>query len=43
VNCVQGNNYEDWMSEHGYNDWYLFGTAVECCEAWYPERTGKGL
>ena len=42
ANCVQGNNYEDWMSENGYNDWYLFGSAEKCCEKWYPARTGKG-
>ena len=41
ANCVQGDNYENWMSENGYNDSYLFGTAEKCCEKWYPERAGK--
>ena len=29
------------MSENGYNEWYLFGSAEKCCEKWYPERTGE--
>ncbi|EJK48070.1 hypothetical protein THAOC_33163 [Thalassiosira oceanica] len=35
-NCVFGDNYEDFMSEDGFSDEYLFGTSANCCEKWYP-------
>ena len=42
-NCVWGNNYENWMSEDGFGDWYLFNSSATCCEAWYPGQSGKSL
>ncbi|EJK62431.1 hypothetical protein THAOC_16960 [Thalassiosira oceanica] len=33
---VFGDNYEDFMSEDGFSDEYLYGTSANCCEKWYP-------
>ena len=43
MNCVFGSNYENWMSEDGFGEWYLFGSSANCCEAWYPGKSGKSL
>jgi len=38
LNCVYGSNYEHWMTEGGFGDFYLFQDAEECCKKWYPAR-----
>ncbi|KAL3760452.1 hypothetical protein ACHAWU_005987, partial [Discostella pseudostelligera] len=38
LNCVSGNNYENWMQSEGFKSHYLFDNATRCCETWYPGR-----
>lgn len=33
-NCVRGNNYESWMAEEGFSDFYLFADGSDCCKMW---------
>ena len=33
-NCLRGNNYEDWMLEEGFSDYYLFVSGDDCCKMW---------
>jgi hypothetical protein len=39
LNCVHGRNYEEWMLTEGYDAYYLFDDAQDCCDMWYPQRT----
>lgn len=34
-NCVFRNNYDDWMLEEGFVDYYLFNDGSDCCEMWW--------
>ncbi|KAL3782622.1 hypothetical protein HJC23_000004 [Cyclotella cryptica] len=38
-NCVRGKNYDLWMSQDGFADYYLFDNASDCCKLWYPSRS----
>jgi len=40
-NCVYGSNYENCMQTEGFEEDYLFKTADDCCEQWYPARKGS--
>lgn len=33
-NCIRGNNYEEWMAEEGFSDFYLFDDGSDCCKMW---------
>ena len=35
---MRGNNYENWMQERDFREYYLFKTPDDCCEKWYPNR-----
>jgi len=39
LNCVYGNNYENWMTTEGFEEHYLFVNSTECCDLWYPSRS----
>mmetsp|Transcript_1468 Transcript_1468/g.2820 ORF Transcript_1468/g.2820 Transcript_1468/m.2820 type:complete len:733 (-) Transcript_1468:83-2281(-) len=39
LNCVFGDNYENWMQEDGFAENYLSKTSEDCCERWYPDRS----
>jgi len=39
LNCVYSLRYEDWMMTDGYEGYYLFDNAGDCCDMWYPTRT----
>ena len=34
LNCVRGSNYENWMMMDGFEAYYLFNNAEDCCEKW---------
>jgi hypothetical protein len=38
LNCVWGNNYEEWMTNEGFEEDYLFLGYEDCCEKWYPDK-----
>jgi hypothetical protein len=38
LNCVYGNNYENWYQDDGFEAHYLFSNSTACCEQWYPNR-----
>lgn len=39
LNCVRGSNYENWMTEEGFGEHYLFDHSKECCKKWYPLKS----
>lgn len=36
LNCIQGRDYEPWMSGKGFAEYYLFPDADDCCAYWFP-------
>jgi len=40
LNCVFGRNYEAWMGDNGFSDFYLFPDPRNCCKKWYPNNSG---
>jgi insulin receptor substrate 1 len=38
LNCVVGTNYEEWMTNEGFEEDYLFFDGPDCCEKWYPDK-----
>lgn len=34
LNCVYSLRYEDWMMTDGYEGYYLFDNAGDCCDMW---------
>lgn len=38
-NCIYWNGYYEWMEREGMSDSYLFSSATDCCDLWYPART----
>ena len=39
LNCVNGINYENWMTTEGYGPYYLFTDSTLCCQKWYDLHT----
>ena len=33
-NCILDNNYDEWMMEDGFTEYYLFDQGSDCCKMW---------
>ncbi|KAL3798224.1 hypothetical protein ACHAWO_003429 [Cyclotella atomus] len=38
-NCIFRNDYDKWMMEDGFRDYYLFDNGSDCCKMWFPAHS----